>query len=73
MERIAITPWPDWTAQADALGFHFHTIDGAAYWDGSAYYAFGLRQIEDDIEAPTRQLHDMRWRWSTRSDSPRRC
>ncbi len=59
MKRIAITPRPDWTAQADALGFHFHTIDGATYWDESAYYAFGLRQIEDDIEAPTQQLHDM--------------
>ena len=59
MKRIAITPRPDWTAQADALGFHFHTIDGATYWDESAYYAFGLRQVEDDIEAPTQQLHDM--------------
>lgn len=59
MKRIAITPRPDWTAQAEALGFHFHTIDGATYWDESAYYAFGLRQIEDDIEAPTQQLHDM--------------
>ena len=59
MKRIAITPRPDWTAQAEALGFHFHTIDGATYWDESAYYAFTLRQIEDDIEAPTQQLHDM--------------
>jgi glutathionylspermidine synthase len=59
MKRIATTPRPDWTAQADALGFHFHTIDGATYWDESAYYAFGLRQVEDDIEAPTQQLHDM--------------
>ena len=59
MKRIAITPRPDWTAQAEALGFHFHTIDGATYWDESGYYAFGLRQIEDDIEAPTQQLHDM--------------
>lgn len=59
MKRIATTPRPDWTAQAEALGFHFHTINGATYWDESAYYAFGMRQIEDDIEEPTQQLHDM--------------
>ncbi len=59
MKRITSEPRPDWRVQAEALGFHFHTIDGAPYWDESAYYAFGLRQIEDDIEAPTQQLHDM--------------
>ncbi|MDT1040592.1 glutathionylspermidine synthase family protein, partial [Staphylococcus pseudintermedius] len=45
--------------QAESLGFRFHTIDGAPYWDERAYYAFGLRQIEDDIEQPTQELHDM--------------
>ena len=59
MRRIAITERADWRAQAEALGFHFHTIDGEPYWDESAYYAFSLRQIEDDIEAPTQVLHDM--------------
>lgn len=59
MKRIATEPRPDWKTQAEALGFHFHTIDGAAYWDESAYYALDLRQIEDDIEEPTQQLHDM--------------
>lgn len=59
MRRIAIAPRPDWRAKAEALGFRFHTIDGAPYWDESAYYAFTLRQVEDDIEAPTQDLHDM--------------
>ncbi|KWS05538.1 hypothetical protein AZ78_3090 [Lysobacter capsici AZ78] len=59
MKRILTTPRPDWREQAQSLGFHFHTIDGEAYWDESAYYAFGLRQIEDDIEQPTQELHDM--------------
>lgn len=59
MRRIAIAPRPDWRAKAEALGFRFHTIDGAPYWDESAYYAFTLRQVEDDIEAPTQELHDM--------------
>ncbi len=59
MKRIPISPRDDWKSQAESLGFHFHTIDGAPYWDESAYYAFTLRQVEDDIEAPTQALHDM--------------
>lgn len=41
------------------MGFQFHTIDGEPYWDESAYYAFTLRQIEDDLEQPSQDLHDM--------------
>lgn len=59
MRRLRIDERPDWRAQAEQLGFHFHTIDGEPYWDETAYYAFDLRQVEDDIEAPTQQLHDM--------------
>lgn len=59
MRRIAITPRGDWRAQAAECGFDFHTIDGAPYWDESAYYAFTLRQIEDDLEDPSAQLHAM--------------
>ncbi|WP_042832509.1 glutathionylspermidine synthase family protein, partial [Xanthomonas citri] len=59
MQRILIPERADWRTQAESLGFHFHTIDGEPYWDESAYYAFSLRQIEDDIEAPTQELHDM--------------
>lgn len=32
---------------------------GEAYWDESAYYAFTLKQIEDDLEDPTAELHQM--------------
>lgn len=59
MRRIAIAERPDWREQAASLGFHFHTIDGERYWDERAYYAFTLRQIEDDLEEPTRELHEM--------------
>ncbi|HEY0332708.1 MAG TPA: glutathionylspermidine synthase family protein, partial [Stenotrophomonas sp.] len=59
MRRIEIAERADWRVQAESLGFRFHTIDGEPYWDERAYYAFTLRQIEDDIEAPTQQLHDM--------------
>ena len=59
MRRIPVAPRPDWQAKAQSLGFRFHTIDGAAYWDERAYYAFSLRQVEEDIEAPTQELHAM--------------
>ena len=59
MKRVPIQERPDWQDQADRLGFRFHTIDGERYWDERAYYAFTLRQIERDIEEPTRELHDM--------------
>jgi len=50
---------PDWRATAERFGFRFHTIDGSPYWDETACYAFSLAQIEDDIEAPTAELHAM--------------
>ncbi|TBR36708.1 MULTISPECIES: glutathionylspermidine synthase family protein [Dyella] len=59
MRRLAIPARPDWRDKANASGFDFHTIDGVPYWDESAYYAFTLRQIEDDLEAPTGELHAM--------------
>jgi len=57
MQRIAITPRHDLAARAERAGFDFATIDGEPYWDERAYYAFTLRQIEDDIEDPSGELH----------------
>ena len=59
MQRLPIAPRPDWKDQALQLGFQFHTIDSEPYWEESAYYAFTLRQIEDDLERPSQDLHDM--------------
>lgn len=59
MKRIAVTPRPGWKATAEHFGFNFHTFDGEPYWDESAYYQFSLRQIEDDLEEPTRVLHEL--------------
>ena len=44
---------------ANEFGFHFHTMYGEPYWDESAYYQFTLAQIENDIEDPTAELHQM--------------
>jgi len=59
MRRIALAERPDWRSKAAECGFGFHTIDDAPYWDESAYYAFSLREIEHDIEAPSEELHAM--------------
>ena len=59
MLRQAITPRYDWQQQASQYGFHFHTMYGEPYWDESAYYQFSLKQIEQDLEDPTAELHQM--------------
>lgn len=59
MRRIGIPERSDWRDTATGLGFRFHTIDGEPYWDESAYYAFTLQQIEQDLEDPTAELHAM--------------
>ena len=59
MQRVRIEERPGWRTLAEQLGFAFHTIDGETYWDESAYYRFTLRQVEDDIEDPTAELHAM--------------
>jgi glutathionylspermidine synthase len=59
MQRIACQERADWRELADETGFAFHTIDDEPYWDETAYWGFTLREIEEDIEAPTRELDAM--------------
>ena len=59
MQRIPVAERADWRQRADEAGFTFHSSDGEPYWDESAYYAFSLREIEDDLEAPTATLEQM--------------
>ena len=59
VKRVAIAERSNWRARAAEGGFRFHTIDGAPYWDETAYYAFTLRQIENDLEDPSAELHAM--------------
>ncbi|GAB3029833.1 glutathionylspermidine synthase family protein [Bowmanella dokdonensis] len=59
MLRIPVPPRPEWRQKAREFGFNFHTLYGEPYWDESAYYQFTLRQIEEDIESPTEELHQM--------------
>ena len=59
MLRLSSTPRANWQKQAREFGFLFHTMYGEPYWDESAYYQFSLNQIENDIEDPTAELHQM--------------
>lgn len=59
MQRFAIAPRPNWKLKAREYGFNFHTLLGEPYWQEDAYYSFTLSQIENDIEAPTAELHQM--------------
>lgn len=59
MQRIACDERADWLQKAQETGFVFHTIDGERYWDERAYYALTLREVEQDIEAPTAELDGM--------------
>jgi glutathionylspermidine synthase len=59
MQRIACEERADWREIAERTGFEFHTIDGAPYWDESAYYGFTLNEIERDLETPTAELDGM--------------
>jgi glutathionylspermidine synthase len=59
MRREPSPPRPDAQQDFDEIGFAYAQIDGAPYWDESARYVFTLREIEDDIEAPARELAAM--------------
>jgi glutathionylspermidine synthase len=59
VRRVALPERPDWKAQAEELGFRFHTMHGEPYWDETSAYAFSLDQIETGIEDPATALHAM--------------
>jgi glutathionylspermidine synthase len=59
MHRLTLPERPDWRAKAEEYGFPFHTAGGDIYWDETAAWSFTLREIEDDLEAPTAELEQM--------------
>ncbi|MGQ0662712.1 MAG: glutathionylspermidine synthase family protein [Pseudomonadota bacterium] len=58
MQRLTTVERGDWKERAAALGFKFHTIDGAPYWTESAAYLFTAAEV-DEIEAATAELERM--------------
>lgn len=59
MRRLTVTPRADWQTIARRNGFNFHHVNSDLYWDESVCYAFNLREIEEDLEAPAQELADM--------------
>ena len=57
MQRLPMTPRPDWRARCEAIGFGWHSMDGV-YWDETAAYAFTLAQVEQ-LESVSAELHAM--------------
>jgi len=57
MRRELLTPRHDWPAAMEAIGFHYHSIDGT-YWDESRCHVFDEDEI-DALEAATAELHEM--------------
>lgn len=56
MQRITVRPRSNIAERAKETGFKLLEVDGAPYWDETAYYGFSLKQIEEDLEAPTAEL-----------------
>lgn len=59
MKRQPLAPRPDWQKKAEEAGFTFHTMYGEPYWDETSAYGFTLEQIENDLEDPSTDLHQM--------------
>ncbi|KGJ06132.1 Glutathionylspermidine synthase [Paracoccus halophilus] len=59
MDKIDLPERPGWRDEAEKLGFTFADMGGEPYWDETSAYRFSLRQIEEDIEAPSSELHAM--------------
>lgn len=59
MLRHAVPVRPGLERTARDHGFNFHIIDNEIYWDESRAYRFTLKQIEEQIEKPTNELHAM--------------
>lgn len=59
MIRVPCPERTNWQSLAGDYGFKFHTMYGEKYWDESAYYQFTLKQIEEQIEEPTEEIHQM--------------
>ncbi|HSI64349.1 MAG TPA: glutathionylspermidine synthase family protein, partial [Candidatus Saccharimonadia bacterium] len=58
MKRTSIPPRRDWRTKVEELGLIFHTINGATYWDESAFYTFTPSEV-DALEAATNELAGM--------------
>lgn len=47
MDRLELSPRPDWRERVEALGLVWHTADGVPYWNESACYSFTRTQVRE--------------------------
>lgn len=59
MKRIAYPERPGWRDKAREVGFGFHEMYGEPYWLDDVAYVFSLDEVEEKIEAPSQELHEM--------------
>lgn len=59
MKRITYPERPGWRDKAREVGFGFHEMYGEPYWLDDVAYTFTLQEIEERIEAPSQELHEM--------------
>ncbi|WP_226624930.1 glutathionylspermidine synthase family protein [Alloyangia pacifica] len=59
MEKLTLSERPSWREKAEELGFTFADMHGEPYWDETSAYRFTLKEIEDDLEDPSTELHGM--------------
>lgn len=62
MQQIEVPSRPDSVQQMEGLGFSWHTMYDAPYWDESRVYKFSLAQVEDHIEDPSAELMELCYR-----------
>ena len=58
MDRVSITPRPDYVSKVESLGLVFHTVDDQPYWNESAYYRLTADEV-DTLESATQVLFDL--------------
>jgi glutathionylspermidine synthase len=58
MKRHQIQARDNWTRKVEELGFGYHTLDNALYWDETHYYEFNYAQIAV-LENVSNKLHRM--------------
>ncbi|MCR6634157.1 glutathionylspermidine synthase family protein [Devosia sp.] len=59
MKRITYPERHGWRDKAREVGFGFHEMYGEPYWLDDVAYTFTLQEIEEQIEAPSQELHEM--------------
>lgn len=59
MKRIPVTERANLADVAAEHELEYRAGEGVTGWDETAYYPFTIRQVEDDIEAPTEELEGL--------------